>query len=49
MGKRIGEQRVVRKVRPALDDIHGEPGHLELFLARSVKLPQFGDRGHLAQ
>ena len=49
MGKRIGEQRVVRKIRPACDHVHGEPGHLELFLARSVKLPELGDRGHLAQ
>ena len=48
-GQRIDEQRVVRKIRPAGDHIHGQPGHLELFLAGRVKLSQFGDRRHLAQ
>ena len=48
-GQRIDEEGVVGVIRPAGDHIHGQPGHLELFLAGRVELSQFGDRRHLAQ
>ena len=48
-GDGFGEFRILGKVEPAVDHIHGKPRDPQPLLAGRIHLRQFGNGGHLAQ
>ena len=49
MGNGLGELRIFRIIGLAPDNVHGEPRHAQLLVARGVELGELGDGRHLAQ